>query len=228
MVHQLLIPTEEQQDILRETAQRLAPHINQVIHHWSKTYRELDRTIDTSALNEMEQMYRAYFKMLIGELNKELLYDRLAATAKRLSQMQVTFDHLILSFHLFEDSCLPYMKRSYPDQQQLVEAMVAMDYMCHACFSAIASSYFQEKYEKKTQFKPQEKMSRSLTQTYKLTPRELEILKRIVEGYKNREIAEMLRIRVKTVEHHRANLMQKLGAPNVVDLVKFAIRNQLA
>ena len=228
MVHQLLILTEDQQDILRETARRLAPHVNQVIHHWSKTYREMDRTIDTSALYEMEQMYRAYFKMLLGELNKELLYDRIAAAAKRLSQMQVTFDHLILSFHLFEDSCLPYIKEVYTDKERLLEAIVALDYMCHACFSAIASSYFKEKYEKKTQFKPQEKMSKSLTQTYKLTPRELEILKRIVDGYKNREVAEILKISVKTVEHHRANLMQKLGAHNAVDLVKFAIRNQLA
>lgn len=217
MVHRALIPTDEQQDILKETAQCLAPHVNQILHHWSKAYREMDRTIDKPTLYEMERMYRACFKMLLGELNRELLYDRIATAAKRLSQMQVTFDHLILSFHLFEDSCLPYIKKVHPDKEKLLEAIIALDYMCHACFSAIASSYFQEKYE-----------SRPLSQSYKLTPRELEILKRIVDGYKNREIAEILRISVKTVEHHRASLMQKLKAHNTVDLIKFAIRHKMA
>ncbi|MBI3812037.1 MAG: helix-turn-helix transcriptional regulator [Nitrospirae bacterium] len=142
--------------------------------------------------------------------------------------MQVTFDHLMLSFHLFEDSCLPYIKEVYTDKERLLEAIVALDYMCHACFSAIASSYFQEKYGKKIQSKPQEKTSRSLSQSYKLTPRELEILKRIVDGYKNREVADILKISVKTVEHHRANLMQKLKTHNMADLIRFAIRNQIA
>ncbi len=44
----------------------------------------------------------------------------------------------------------------------------------------------------------------------RLTQREREVLNLIGEGYKNREIAEELRISVKTVARHRANLMEKL------------------
>ncbi|MFC1889407.1 response regulator [Thermodesulfobacteriota bacterium] len=57
-----------------------------------------------------------------------------------------------------------------------------------------------------------------------LTTREREILKLIAEGKSNKEIANLLFISVRTVEHHRANLMEKLNTRNIVDLIKYAIR----
>jgi DNA-binding NarL/FixJ family response regulator len=60
-----------------------------------------------------------------------------------------------------------------------------------------------------------------------LTHREREILKLIAEGYKNREIADDLCISVKTVEKHRANIMEKLGLHNVQALTTFAIEKGL-
>lgn len=56
-----------------------------------------------------------------------------------------------------------------------------------------------------------------------LTPREREILKLIAEGYKNREMAEALFISPKTVQKHRANLMEKLDLHNAVALTVFAM-----
>jgi DNA-binding NarL/FixJ family response regulator len=56
-----------------------------------------------------------------------------------------------------------------------------------------------------------------------LTQREREILKLIAEGYKNKEIAEDLCISVKTVEKHRANLMEKLDLHSIQALTAFAI-----
>ena len=49
----------------------------------------------------------------------------------------------------------------------------------------------------------------------------------MAEGYKNREVAEKLGISVKTVETHRANIMNKLAFRNVVQLVRYAIRKGL-
>lgn len=60
-----------------------------------------------------------------------------------------------------------------------------------------------------------------------LTQREREILKLIAEGYKNKEIAEYLCISPKTVEKHRANLMEKLDLHNVQALTAFAIEKGL-
>jgi DNA-binding NarL/FixJ family response regulator len=60
-----------------------------------------------------------------------------------------------------------------------------------------------------------------------LTQREREILKLIAEGYKNKEIADDLCISVKTVEKHRANLMEKLNLHNVQALTAFAMEKGL-
>ena len=57
-----------------------------------------------------------------------------------------------------------------------------------------------------------------------LTTRERQILKLIAEGYRNRDIAEKLSITIKTVETHRLNLMRKLDAHNIADLVNWAYR----
>ena len=60
-----------------------------------------------------------------------------------------------------------------------------------------------------------------------VTHREREILKLIAEGHRNKEIAEYLCISVKTVEKHRANLMEKLDLHNVQALTTFAIEKGL-
>jgi DNA-binding NarL/FixJ family response regulator len=59
----------------------------------------------------------------------------------------------------------------------------------------------------------------------RLSTRERELLKLIAEGNKNKDIANILCISVKTVETHRYNLMRKLDAHNVADLVAFANRS---
>ncbi len=61
----------------------------------------------------------------------------------------------------------------------------------------------------------------------KLSKRELEILSLWGEGLQNSEIAAKLFISVRTVETHKNNIMQKLGMHTTVDLIKFAIRNNL-
>ena len=55
-----------------------------------------------------------------------------------------------------------------------------------------------------------------------LTPRETEVLKLIVQGYTNRQIAEELNISIRTAETHRANLSDKLGLHSRVELVRYA------
>lgn len=60
-----------------------------------------------------------------------------------------------------------------------------------------------------------------------LSPREKEILQLIAEEYTSAEIAERLFISVKTVEKHRASLMQKLGVRNIAGLVRAAVKYRL-
>lgn len=57
-----------------------------------------------------------------------------------------------------------------------------------------------------------------------LSKRELEVLRHLAEGRRNREIAEILNISEKTIETYRGRIMLKLNIDNIPDLVKFAIR----
>lgn len=60
-----------------------------------------------------------------------------------------------------------------------------------------------------------------------LTPRELEVLKLVAEGYTSKDIAETLVLSPKTVERHRANILEKLGMRDRVELTRYAIRRGL-
>ncbi len=60
-----------------------------------------------------------------------------------------------------------------------------------------------------------------------LTPRETEIAKLVAEGHSSQEIAELLVISLKTVERHRANILDKLGMRDRVELTRYAIRHGL-
>jgi FixJ family two-component response regulator len=59
----------------------------------------------------------------------------------------------------------------------------------------------------------------------RLTSREAQVLERIVAGRLNKQIADDLGISIKTVEAHRANIMEKLAANTVADLLKIALKN---
>jgi DNA-binding NarL/FixJ family response regulator len=60
-----------------------------------------------------------------------------------------------------------------------------------------------------------------------LTPREIEVLKLVAEGNTSQEIADRLVLSVKTVQAHRANIMEKLELRDIAHLVRFAIHHGL-
>jgi DNA-binding NarL/FixJ family response regulator len=67
-----------------------------------------------------------------------------------------------------------------------------------------------------------ENADQSLDET--LSTREKEVLTLLAEGKSSKEIADLLFISTRTVEHHRASINKKLKIRNLVDLVKYAIR----
>lgn len=60
-----------------------------------------------------------------------------------------------------------------------------------------------------------------------LTHREREVLIHILRGETNRQIAHQLGLSIKTVEWHRSNLMEKIGAKSVADLVRYVLQHDL-
>jgi RNA polymerase sigma factor (sigma-70 family) len=60
-----------------------------------------------------------------------------------------------------------------------------------------------------------------------LTPREVEVLRLVAEGRTNQEIADQLTLSIKTVQTHRANVMEKLDLRDITHLVRFAVYHRL-
>jgi DNA-binding NarL/FixJ family response regulator len=132
---------------------------------------------------------------------------------------------LILSMHdneqfLFEAlkaGASGYVLKSGADRDIVDAARAAMrgeSFLYPGAVSALVRDFLDRPADDKRAFDP-------------LTPRELEILKLIAEAHTSKEIAEMLFISVKTVERHRANILEKLGMRDRVELTRYAIRRGL-
>jgi len=89
-------------------------------------------------------------------------------------------------------------------------------YLCPAVSAVVLDGYL----ERKEGFKSESSWD-------SLTAREREVLKLIAEGYRNKQIADLLCVSAKTVEKHRANLMKKLDLHGVPALTALAIEKGL-
>lgn len=69
-------------------------------------------------------------------------------------------------------------------------------------------------------------MKKRINHAVWLTAREQELLRHIVDGYTNQEIADRMFLSVETVKTYRKNLTQKLGTRNVAELVHIALRDK--
>lgn len=68
---------------------------------------------------------------------------------------------------------------------------------------------------------------RMMDELHEVTAREREVLQMVAEGRSSKEVATRLGIAMKTVEHHRAHVMEKLGLHDVASLTRFAIHTGL-
>jgi DNA-binding NarL/FixJ family response regulator len=133
-----------------------------------------------------------------------------------------------------------------PEARILILSMHANEQYVHQALQAGASGYLlkdaateelelaiQAAFRGQTYLSP--RISRQLVEDYlkhgeanpadQLTPRQREILQLIAEGRSTRAIAERLHVSIKTVETHRAQLMDRLDIHDVPGLVRFAIRS---
>ncbi len=86
------------------------------------------------------------------------------------------------------------------------------------CYSDELLSYFTSKYIKSA-FQTEDDVN--------ISRREIEVLNLVAKGLSNQEIADKLFISRRTVDGHKANLIQKTGSKNIVDLLVFAIKKGL-
>ncbi len=106
-------------------------------------------------------------------------------------------------------------------RNEIVEAVYTLrngyEYLGKSITNIVLNSYLNRS---KTSENGQDDMAQ-------LSLRELEVLKLFGEGLTNQEIADRLFISIRTVESHKTNIMKKINLRTTVDLVKFAIRNNI-
>ena len=107
-------------------------------------------------------------------------------------------------------------------RSELIEAIYTIrggyDYYAKSIANIVLNNYLKET-NVENQLRDQQEKS--------LSTREIEVLKLFGQSYTNKEIADSLFISVRTVESHKNNVMKKLNLRTTVDLVKFAIANNI-
>lgn len=143
--------------------------------------------------------------------------------ARELSRVQPDLPILILTMHdneqfFFEAlkvGAAGYVLKSVADRDLIEGCRAALrgePFLYHGAVSALIRNYLDRS---RSGEEPTESP---------ITPREEQILKLVAEGHSSKQIAKLLYISVKTVERHRANLLQKLGLRDRVELTRYAIR----
>ena len=136
---------------------------------------------------------------------------------------------LILSMHTSEEfifNAINSGARGYlpknTSRRELIEAIYAIhrgeEYFAESISNVILKSYIKKAKSNATDDENKESL---------LSKRELEVLKLFAEGMTNQEIADKLFISIRTVESHKNHIMARLELKTTVDLVKFAIRNNI-
>lgn len=143
----------------------------------------------------------------------------------RITQLGVPTRVLMISMHAspeyaaraFAAGALGYLNKdaAFDELSEAIEEVCAgRRYLCRAIDADIVSQH-------------ERRVGNGTSELDALTPRQRQILQMIAEGQGTRQIADRLFLSVKTVETHRAQVMQRLGIHDVPGLVRFSIRNGL-
>ena len=140
---------------------------------------------------------------------------------------------LILSMYIQEDfivSAIASGAKGYlPKNTTLDELLKAITKICegYEYYSDTISKIILENYISNVRKSKETEVVKDKEENI-LSSREKQILQMVVEGQSKHEIAEKLFISVRTVESHKTHIMQKLEIKSIVELFKYAIRNNLA
>jgi len=136
---------------------------------------------------------------------------------------------LILSMHTSEEfifNAINSGARGYlpknTSRKELIEAIYAIqrgeEYFAESISNVILKSYIRKAKSDSHDDQDEENI---------LSKREIEVLRLFAEGLTNQEIADKLFISIRTVESHKNHIMARLELKTTVDLIKFAIRNNI-
>lgn len=135
---------------------------------------------------------------------------------------------LILSMHISEEYILDSIKagaKGYLSKDiNREELIIAIHNIANGegYYNKEVSEILLKSYVKQTKIK-----SKNTSHKAHLTNRELEIVKLVAEGFMSKEISDILNISIRTVDSHKSKIFQKLKLKSSIDIVKYAIKNEI-
>lgn len=109
------------------------------------------------------------------------------------------------------------------DKNEFIKALKQVQ-LGHKYFSGAVSNILADRL---LNTRPATKIEEEAQDPYHLTRKEKEILRLVVDGKQNKQIADSLAKSVRTIETHRFNIMKKMGVNNAIDMVNKAIKENL-
>ena len=145
--------------------------------------------------------------------------------AKRIRKLDVHTRILMLSMHAGPE----YVARAWAaGAHGYVVKDAAFDELAQAIDTVLARQrYLSDGIDPEVVARFESEADNAVNDLSALTPRQRQILQLIAEGNSTREIAEHLSLSIKTIDSHRAQLMDRVGIHDVPGLVRFAIRTGL-
>lgn len=122
--------------------------------------------------------------------------------------------------------------KDFPAKKQIISSREELNHLIrelHTLLHGLAKIIGMQLQPSKPQERkaPHQAKKARQREKYKLTDREIQILKYIYEGLTSQQIAEKLYISKRTVESHRANILHKTNSKNTADLIRFAVHHKL-
>lgn len=186
----------------------------------------LDATADLKVVAEVGNGHEAIERVGQGDIDLAILdvsMPRMSGlqAAREISRRSPDVRILMLSMHDNEQYLFEALKAG---ASGYVHKSVADRDLVAACRAALRGEPFLYPGAMETLIRDYLTRGREDEPPSLLTPREEEVLKLIAEGHSGKEIADLLVLSPKTVERHRANLLEKLGMRDRLELTKYAIR----
>jgi len=179
----------------------------------------------SDGLEGLHQAVRLQPELIISDLSMPNLNgtEAIAAIKKRLPEVKI----LVVTVHKIEEYIHAALKAGADgyilkddSQDELITAiqqvLAGKTYLSPSICKDVVNGYLNPSADPTTQLKPGRDS---------LTQREMQVLKLIAEGNKNKQIASLLSISTKTVEKHRSNLMKKLDLHDISSITAYAIKN---
>ena len=193
-----------------------------------KVSNDIEVAFNASSKNELMEYSNSHLIHVLI-INVHVVNTAFLNLLKEVNDRHPKIKTLVTSVHNEEETILRIIKMGAKGflakdsgYKELIEAIYTLrnghDYYSESIMHLLLKKYIS---------KIQNEHSEGSLNVKNLSSRELEIIQLWGNSYTNKEIADKLFISVRTVESHKNHIMQKLSLKTAVDLVKFAIKNNI-